>query len=256
MLAFAPDESGAAVAPVSGSGSAQPAQRSGGSSHGSAGPSGAAGPRASQARTAGPVAVAPGPTVAATGGLAAGRGAVLPKAVGSPAAAVGSDRVRTLRAESPTAAVVEVPRVPEAPLPERRAGEPADAAVAASESAQWFELVTNLGLSGVARMIAEHSELVARDEGVYRLRLDHAHDTLLADAPVAALERALSAHTGDAVKVRVEVGPVAGETPAARLARERLERQQAAEALLQSDRTVQQLLSEFDGHIEGVTPVD
>jgi DNA polymerase-3 subunit gamma/tau len=169
--------------------------------------------------------------------------------------------VRSLRAEAPATAVVEVPRVPEAPPPappaaESPAAEPVGVAGAAAESAEWFELVTSLGLSGVARMIAEHSELLARDGAVYRLRLDDAHDTLLADGPVAALERALSGRTGEAVRVRVEVGRVVGETPAARLARERLERQQAAEALLQSDRTVQQLLSEFDGRIEGVSPVE
>lgn len=105
-------------------------------------------------------------------------------------------------------------------------------------------------------MIAEHSELLEQRDDLYRLRLDSAHDTLLAEGPVATLERALSARVGVAVKVRVEVGPVTTETPAVRLARERRERQQAAEQTLATDQTVQQLLSEFGGHLEGVSPVE
>jgi DNA polymerase III subunit gamma/tau len=123
-------------------------------------------------------------------------------------------------------------------------------------SDDWFETVTNLGLSGVARMIAEHSELLGYRDGVYRLRLDSAHDTLLADGPVASLARALGARHGAPVQVRVEVGSVTTETPAVRLARERVERQREAEAMLSGDPTVQQLLSEFGGHIEGVSPIE
>ena len=79
---------------------------------------------------------------------------------------------------------------------------------------------------------------------------------MLADGPVATLERALSARLGEPVRLKVEVGAVTTETPAARLARERLERQRAAEESLATDHTVQQLLSEFDGRIEGVSPIE
>ena len=76
------------------------------------------------------------------------------------------------------------------------------------------------------------------------------------ETPDATLERALCAKLGEPVRLKVEVGAVASETPAARLARERLERQRAAEETLATDHTVQQLLSEFGGRIEGVTPLE
>jgi DNA polymerase-3 subunit gamma/tau len=135
--------------------------------------------------------------------------------------------------------------------PERTAAAPPTAA-----SDAWCETVRALGLAGVARMIAEHSELVERGDRVYRLRLDAAHDTLLADGPVASLERALAARDGAPVRVLVEVGAVFSETPAARFARERIERQRAAEQVLATDATVQQLLSDFGARIEGVSPVE
>ncbi len=108
-------------------------------------------------------------------------------------------------------------------------------------------------------MLAEHSELLGRDGGTFHLRLDAAHDTLLSDGPVAAIERALAERLPDPdgpVKVHVEVGAVSRETPARRFQRLRDERQQAAEETLATDSTVRSLLSEFGGRIDGVSPIE
>ena len=148
-----------------------------------------------------------------------------------------------------------------APAPASRAA-PAErppAAVDDPGAAAWHELVSSLGLSGVARMLAEHSELLGRDGGTFHLRLDAAHDTLLSDGPVAAIERALAERLPDPdgpVKVHVEVGAVSRETPARRFQRLRDERQQAAEETLATDSTVRSLLSEFGGRIDGVSPIE
>jgi DNA polymerase-3 subunit gamma/tau len=104
-------------------------------------------------------------------------------------------------------------------------------------------------------MIAEHSELVSRDDRVIRLRLDSAHDTLLSDGPVATIERAL-AERGEPVRLEVEVGAIRRETPAQRFQRLRAERQQAAERTLATDTTVQTLLNEFGGRLDGVSPLE
>jgi DNA polymerase-3 subunit gamma/tau len=131
--------------------------------------------------------------------------------------------------------------------------------------APWHQVVSELALSGVARMIAEHSELLGATDQLYRLRLDSAHDTLLSEAPVAAIERALAeraaarrepAAARRRVRVEVEVGPVSRETPAQRFQRLRAERQQAAEQSMASDSTVRSLLSEFGGRLDGVSPLD
>jgi DNA polymerase III subunit gamma/tau len=124
-----------------------------------------------------------------------------------------------------------------------------------ADAPQWHELAARLELSGVARMIADNADLIDAAGGVYRLRLDPAHDTLLSDAPVAAIQRAIDA-LGLEARVVVDVGPLERETPAQRLQRLRRERQQAAEHTLATDQNVRTLLSEFGGRIDGVSPIE
>ena len=166
-----------------------------------------------------------------------------------------ASRVPRSEAERPGAG-----SAPDAVVPPRGATAEAAPAVAAEAGTPWHETVAGLELSGVARMLAEHSELVTSADGVYRLRLDRAHDTLLSEGPVAAIERALAGSGQDAdaaaVRVEVEVGPVSRETPAQRFARLRAERQHAAEQSMASDRTVRTLLSEFGGRLDGVKPIE
>jgi DNA polymerase-3 subunit gamma/tau len=126
----------------------------------------------------------------------------------------------------------------------------------AAEGDQWHELVAALDLSGVARMIAEHSVLVELGDPNVRLLLDEAHDTLLNDAQQTVIERALTETLDRRVVLTIEPGVVEQETPAARRQRLADERQQDAQRLLESDRTVQSLLSEFDGRLDEVQPLD
>ena len=60
------------------------------------------------------------------------------------------------------------------------------------------------------------------------------------------------------VSVSIEPGRPTGETPAMRLAREREERQREAEAAIESDVRVQQLIQRFDGELDrgSITPLD
>ncbi|MEZ5560204.1 MAG: DNA polymerase III subunit gamma/tau [Pseudomonadales bacterium] len=132
----------------------------------------------------------------------------------------------------------------------------ADDGVVAGADAPWHQIVAELSLAGVARMIAEHAVLLTVEGGSYRLLLDNAHDTLLSDAQVANIERALAARNGAPVRVQVQVGRPPRETPAQRAVRVRAERQRAAEQTLAADGTVQSLLSEFGGRIDGVRPVE
>ena len=104
-------------------------------------------------------------------------------------------------------------------------------------------------------MIADNADLADAGDGVFRLHLDAAHDTLLSDAPVAAIQRALKG-AGHDVRVVVEVAPVTRETPAQRASRLRRERQRAAEETLATDRNVRSLLNEFGGRIDGVSPIE
>jgi len=126
----------------------------------------------------------------------------------------------------------------------------------AGDHGPWHELVAGLDLGGVARMIAEHSILADLDETSATLILDGAHDTLLSDAQIQVIERALCEGLQRPVSLRIETGEVTEETPAARRARIAEERQRDARTLLEGDETVQSLLSEFDGRLDDVAPLD
>lgn len=143
-------------------------------------------------------------------------------------------------------------------LVEDRSAEPAGARKPqrAGERSTWYELVGALNLGGMARMIAEHSVLKTREGNRFSLVLDQAHDTLLSDNLVEAIRRSLSDTLGQEAQVVITPGEVNEETPARR--RERLadERQRDAELVLQKDATVQSLLDEFGGRIDGVQAVD
>jgi DNA polymerase-3 subunit gamma/tau len=132
------------------------------------------------------------------------------------------------------------------PVPAARAS----VAVASAEAESWSELVEALALSGVARMIAEHGIGRRLEDGTWRLVLDTDHDTLLNDAQVENVRRALSEHLGKTIELEVAVGDPSAETPARRRERIALELQQRAVAALESDENVQSLLEEFDGRLD------
>jgi DNA polymerase III subunit gamma/tau len=113
----------------------------------------------------------------------------------------------------------------------------------------WFELVAGLKLSGVGRMIAEHSVPVRIEGSDWELCLDAAHDTLLNEAQVRAIGRALGDDLRQAVTLRILPGSPPAETPAERSAREQREQYERAVATLQQDRHVRTLIEEFDAEL-------
>jgi DNA polymerase-3 subunit gamma/tau len=120
----------------------------------------------------------------------------------------------------------------------------------------WFELTQQLTLGGVAKMIVENCTLTHRDDSVLTLCLDHAHDTLLNDGHVEAIARALGDVLGRTVKLQIHPGEISEETPALRKVRERKERLAAAEQALSKDSVVNSLLTEFDGRLDDIQPLD
>ena len=148
-------------------------------------------------------------------------------------------------------------RDPDAVTSEQQAAQPSAIAAPAPESTaiqtgalDWFDVVPTLKLGGVARMLAEHSVLVRRDDTGWVLCLDRDHDTLLSDNAKRAIERAIGEHVGRAVPVAVNVGVPESETPARRKAREATDRHQRAIAALKADDNVRALLAEFGAEIK------
>ena len=117
---------------------------------------------------------------------------------------------------------------------------------------QWLGLFKRLDLSGLSRTIAEHSVLIGKDGGCYRLRLDQAQEALFSGERNPDIEQALAAAIGQPVEVRIETGSLAAESPAKHRQRLQAERQAAARRQLEQDQVVQSLLTEFDGRLVDV----
>ena len=117
---------------------------------------------------------------------------------------------------------------------------------------RWYDVVAQLAMGGVAKMIAEHSVPLIFDETKITLLLSPQHDTLLSDAQVQNLNRGLEDVLGRAIALEIDVGEPPQETPAQRRARLLAERQAEAEDAMAQDTTVQSLLADFDGTLEEV----
>jgi DNA polymerase-3 subunit gamma/tau len=161
------------------------------------------------------------------------------------------------------AAPASAPRVVHEPMPQAPAlvqpvadeAPVAALAVGASGDAEsllalgdWRGLIRALGLGGLVRELAQHCEWVECGEGGLHLRLSVAHRHLL-DMNRGAADRIqdqLSAALGRPLKVRIDIGDIARETPAQRDAIERRARHAEAVAALEADPFVRELIERFD----------
>jgi DNA polymerase III subunit gamma/tau len=142
------------------------------------------------------------------------------------------------------------------PAPERHPGSsalkvsepPAQPRTAPTAPGDWHALIGALGLGGMVRELAQHCELVAIDAGVARLRLSETHRHLLQMNRGAAekLQAELSAHLGRPLRIAIEIGQVASETPAQRNQAERAQQHATAVAALEQDPFVREMIERFD----------
>jgi DNA polymerase III subunit gamma/tau len=126
---------------------------------------------------------------------------------------------------------------------------------AASESkkkggdAAWPELVAQLNVSGMARVLAQHCELTARDGARVELRIARAHQHLLNGPHQERLKAALEQHFGTKLRLAIQVDDDTGSTPAAVADRERQQRQAQAVAEIEQDPFVRELVETFDARV-------
>ena len=126
---------------------------------------------------------------------------------------------------------------------------------APSESVdRWADLVEALPIGGVTKMIADHATPTLFTDDEIVITLSRQYDTLFSEAQAKNLERAVAEHLGRAITFRVEVGDIQTTTPAERRQRLADERQRSAEEALETDSTLQGVLSDFDGKLDAVRP--
>ncbi len=148
-----------------------------------------------------------------------------------------------------TSASIEVKTlaVREASEPSQRA---APRAVVLSEEGNfWTETVRSLiaaeSINALVRELALQSQLMGRDTGQWQLRIES--ESLNQGTARERLQTALQS-LGHEVKLVVEIGKVT-DSPAMRNAAALLEKQKAAEELIQSDPLVQNMIQEFGAKI-------
>ena len=145
--------------------------------------------------------------------------------------------------------VVGVPVRVQADSPRENASAAPAQLVRTEEGDFWHSTVTDLvvreAITALVRELALQSQLVARDEGHWMLRVER--ESLNQPASRERLQAALDA-AGHKVKLGVEVGAVT-DSPARRNAFVAAERQRAAEALILADPFVQDMMRDFGAKI-------
>ncbi|GAB4060829.1 DNA polymerase III subunit gamma/tau [Uliginosibacterium sediminicola] len=196
-------------------------------------------------------------------------GGAAPSATPPAAPGAGGGQARKLpdfAALKPAAAPAPAP-APAAPPPARAAAPapapaPAAAAPVASaasagaeaapaglphEAPPWHELILAMQLGGLVRELAQNCELLSMQGNAVQLRLTPTHKHLLAmPGTQAKLQEALARHYQGAVRLNIEIGDPAAQTPAQRSAEAQRQRHGEAVAALESDPFVQELIERFD----------
>jgi len=127
---------------------------------------------------------------------------------------------------------------------------------AESFNGDWPALVRVLKVTGLARQLAERSELAAHSENRIELQLPKASKHLGERAFVDKLKTALAEHFGRPVALSITLGEVSGKTVAAENQDKQRAREEQAEASIGTDPFVQALVESFDGTVDSIKPIN
>jgi DNA polymerase-3 subunit gamma/tau len=123
---------------------------------------------------------------------------------------------------------------------------------------RWHQVVEELELGGMSRQLANNCVFDAWDGAVLSLKLDAAHRHMQVESTVQRLQKALEAHLGAPVKLKITAGEVNVATPARLEAKAKAERQQQAEQEMAADPMVRAMEEHFGASLipGSVTPID
>ncbi|WP_018508512.1 DNA polymerase III subunit gamma/tau [Thiobacillus thioparus] len=117
----------------------------------------------------------------------------------------------------------------------------------------WLAVVAGLRLGGMAKMLADHCELVSQEGDAVTLRVGESHKHLLDRAYQDKLVSALKDKFGAALQITFEIGAAAERTPQQVRTRIKEARQAEAVAAIESDPFVRELVDQFGGQIDAST---
>jgi len=125
-------------------------------------------------------------------------------------------------------------------------------------AAEWLELFPKLGLSGMTGSIGANCTLISVEGNNWLLHLDPAQSALFNSTQQRRLNDALNQFHGRELSVLIELQKPEQETPAQAAARKRANRQRDAEASIEKDPLVQQMIQQFGAVIraDSIEPLD
>jgi len=113
----------------------------------------------------------------------------------------------------------------------------------------WPDLVNQLKLLGMAKMLAHHSEAKSMTTDAIELLVPEVHKHLLDKKYQKTIQTAVDTFLGRSIKLDFSVGSITGMTPVAIQQRENEEKQANAIAAIEKDPIVQDLVDSFDAKI-------
>jgi len=139
-----------------------------------------------------------------------------------------------------------------------QAASPGPAPVTAAVDDDWRSLVERMQLKGVVRELAMNCALGRRDGSHWTLVLDASHHQLLSAARQERLQQSLSECLNEQVRLDIEVGGAAVDTPAEQHRAEAQMRQARAVDTIQTDPNVKAIQEAFDAtlHTDSIRPLD
>lgn len=117
------------------------------------------------------------------------------------------------------------------------------------EDSSWREIVDQLAITGMTRMLAEHCVLAGCDGSQVKLLIDRSHGRLLDKPYQEKLRAALEQYFGTPVRLVIEIGDSNGGSPAAISDRDKRQRQSRVIAEIEQDPFVRELVENFDATI-------
>ncbi len=150
-----------------------------------------------------------------------------------------------------TAAPPTPPKPPPPAPPKPARPETPPPAPSPPAATDWIAIANRL--TGGAKQLASHCELLEQSPRLVRLRLPETQRPLL-ESFGERLQTQLRDQLGSGLKVEIELGAIRSATPAQAAAQERDRRQSDAEAAIYADPFVQTVVREFDAKVSNIQP--
>jgi DNA polymerase III subunit gamma/tau len=157
------------------------------------------------------------------------------------------------RAPAPPAIPSVRPR-PDSAAPGKTAAGPAPAPspvapAQKADAASWGAIIDELGISGMAKVLAQHCELASHSETSMELTLAKVHERLLEGAYQERLKDALRKRYGSDLKISITAGAASGNSPKDVADREKQRKHAKAVADIEGDPFVRELVEDFDARV-------